>query len=563
MPISEVRNKILIYPHKNIYNKNNLNLCNLNKDTNKKDITDLNLAYQSIVSFKNQSLQGLNKYIVGFEEEKNILKSKLINPLKSNSEVIPFLFVLNSMDKENSESFLNGIKEELKSNCIIKKIPNNIAPNEFLDVLNNETKVSSQAFSSTGKRTILMVDNIEKYINATPFELNNELFTIQDKEIVKNYGLNKEIVALIKHMADYCSKTPNQDKNGAALVIVSNSVNPHLIDPELLKRKEKLEAIVIPYSDSKTIEKIIHNELNKQIQSLNLIKKSSDVELQELELPYSLVKSFQNENIIKKLHTKKIDIKTIPTHIIAKYCNFNNLNGVHSISKIKEIIQTSFYKYLESNSDNYTDILLEEFILSPKDINHETYIKQNKIKNFVENKANKAELTLKSINRFLKLSKMNLITKEKSNKIMTDFINKEIEYIKGNLKNNADLIEIFEDANVKKNPVIQNYKQDFVNNRVLKLNNGKFKFFYGERKDEYVNLYIGSFGWNKNTLWIDSSKNTDIKLVKHFINQLKNIKEFANVSQIEFALDKSTLDFNCFDTGRLTLEYKKIYCMEI
>ena len=125
-----------------------------------------------------------------------------------------------------------------------------------------------------------------------------------------------------------------------------------------------------------------------------------------------------------------------------------------------------------------------------------------------------------------------------------------------------ELQKLLNIAQNTKNLEIGRLCSHIVSERINPITNDRYKFSYGNGINDFVDLYLGSFGWDDHTLWIDSGEISKIETVMQFIDDIKNKAPFKNIQVIEFTLDgKNDKDFT--PTGRRTLDNKPIYQISI
>ena len=114
-----------------------------------------------------------------------------------------------------------------------------IKSEDFLKELREQMQVSKTNYLLNGERTIIFIDNIEKYIG-------------------KNCSEN---IASMKSIADYCSKSPiSHSDSNAALSIISFTDKPDLIDSELLFRPEKIYSVAFAPLKTEGIKNLLEKE---------------------------------------------------------------------------------------------------------------------------------------------------------------------------------------------------------------------------------------------------------------------------------------------------------------
>ena len=119
------------------------------------------------------------------------------------------------------------------------------------------------------------------------------------------------------------------------------------------------------------------------------------------------------------------------------------------------------------------------------------------------------------------------------------------------------------DSDIKKDLMPE--MSEYIKSRTYKLSNGRYKFAYGNNKEDSVNLYLGNFGTNPKVLWIDSANPINIKVIEYLIDELKTQPQFNRVERLEFpqTAKESVRLTNAVKTNRLTMDYRQIYKIEL
>jgi len=498
----------------------------------------------------------------GYNEQLKYLQNILITPIKDKNAVSAPIVIVYSPDKDVTNLVKQSVNDALVSSVNRINANNN---ESFKTILNNGFTHGRNHYKTTGKKTILMIDNIEKYISTSEKEMARlkkdfgEVFNDKNIEKIKKYGNNLENINILKSSADYCSGLPKRENDiSSATTIFSVSETPQIIDSELLRRPEKVYTIVFPPLYGEAFAKILKDEVLKQDKFVQNIKYLTDKEIEKIEMPYN---SWQNLQKIKKNSDKNplnLNTAKIPFDIIAEFCSPDDKYGAFLTKQIPEIVQQAVYKYIEAPEKEFLPYLLKELkntkrLLTPQDLEYE-----NKIKNFVEYREDSNYFKdIKQVDKTLKAYIAGLITSKKISKLVADIVNAEIESV----KNNSIKEDIF--AGLKYKSVLDKLKTKYILSRIDKLSENRYKFSFQNGKTDYVDLYLGSFGWGKETLWVDSTNMKKVELTRHFINEIKSLDEFKDVKTIEFPVIEKPKNAIYKPTGRVTIDKKPIYYVNL
>lgn len=271
----------------------NTNPCN--------DSFPLNISSKNIISFKS-SLFG--EYVensqAGYQKEKKYIINTLVSPIKNNKEdnqtIVPPVFLIHAGDDTVKRNVKEGIIKELSKDCKIVDFDNGVKSKDFIAELNKQIANSRMNYLQDGKRTLLIVDNIEKFIDSD----------------------STENTASLKSITDYCSKLPKtKNDNHAALTIVSLTENPEIIDRELLFRPEKIYSVAFAPLQADAVSDILKKEVTRQEQFFSSLKTKTSDDLKKIDLPYNSWKNIQSLKSDGKIGLLTTDYKNIPYETIA------------------------------------------------------------------------------------------------------------------------------------------------------------------------------------------------------------------------------------------------------
>lgn len=89
-----------------------------------------------------------------------------------------------------------------------------------------------------------------------------------------------------------------------------------------------------------------------------------------------------------------------------------------------------------------------------------------------------------------------------------------------------------------------------------------YSLIYDDNENSHIDLYLGNFGTNKYTLWIDSEDPKQIRTVLDKIDKIKTINKFKDIKFVQFPCPngfKELEGYNFYPESNVTTDYKHIY----
>ena len=517
-----------------------------------------NFNSTNVVSFKNNFVYNSQNFQEGYLKEKKYIANTLLYPLKSkdtyNAVAVPPIFLIHASDDIVKNNIRNEVVKDLSPHCKMVYWDARIKSEDFLKELREQMQASKNNYLRNGERTIIFIDNIEKYIG-------------------KNCSEN---IASMKSIADYCSKSPiSHSDSNAALSIISFTDKPDLIDSELLFRPEKVYSIAFAPLKTEGIKNLLEKETELKEKFFSSLKKMPEDELRKQDLPYLSWKNLQRLKANSNIYSLTTDSSNIPFETIAYFASPKEELGAFTCKQLQDIVQDASFKYIANTHKSFATILIEQIAKAKRQISPEKLKEEIKLKNLIELKKDKTAIKeIAKTQNLLKMLKLGFLNKEQKNELAQRLFDSNVRRIFLEPPKNGALLteeEVFEHKelqkllNVEKN--IKNLElgrlcSHIVSERINPITNDRYKFSYGNGINDFVNPYLGSFGWDAHTLWIDSGEISKIETVMQFIDDIKNKAPFKNIQVIEFTLDgKNDKDFT--PTGRRTLDNKPIYQISI
>lgn len=308
---------------------------------------------------------GLNDRIAGYQTEKDEVVDRLITPLsrfkRDKNTYIPPATIFYGATGTGKTTFVDGITESVKE--VVEKIsfPKS-DPKMFERELDRQLLNARIRYKNTGKRTILVLDDAENFLNTISKNQSNELrSTRQDN------------VDMMKKILNFCSDLPTdleeegiKNLQGSATTILITTNYPHLIDPDVRTRYGKIggEMIAINPPEKNDIEAVLkHNTKN----AFAIIEQRPDVERFDLD--------------IDKIPFEKIAIRQQP---ILDEGN----ESAYSNDRLRVIVENAVKKYIKDPDTPFKTYLGQEFKSVPRDLCNEYdekgKIVRNRYKEFID-----------------------------------------------------------------------------------------------------------------------------------------------------------------------------------
>ena len=96
------------------------------------------------------------------------------------------------------------------------------------------------------------------------------------------------------------------------------------------------------------------------------------------------------------------------------------------------------------------------------------------------------------------------------------------------------------------------------------LNSDGYRFNYIPGREKYIDLFLGAFGYDKTTLWLEGKDIVDIDIAFTFINSIKKLKKFNEITKIRTSSDSTIKSDLLVASGfkpinQYTIEKRMIY----
>ena len=366
------------------------------------------LASAHLGDYVNQTVNqhgSINERIAGYIDVKEQIKKDFVAPLlasKDNQNVsLPNAVVLYGATGVGKTEMLKGVEEECKAVAEIVHVPMDTSLDDFRKEMDKLLEQAKNRFDKTKKRTILLIDEAEKYMCMSELKANRLAteFEADDFEILNKYGNNdKDNVDYLKSLLDWISEVPkegetNKSKSATTLFITTNY--PHLIDQDLMRRKGKFTPIAVHPAKDFNLEAVIKHYFKQNSDLLEQIKmlapNDNFTEILNGQVKFSekaknVLLEKRNNGTINNMH---IDYELSDWPDLKRFIKFMNPSdkrGAYSNVEIKDMISKAFDRYLENPTKPMYKYFFDIKNETNRDITPARYSKFRTIYNMVTDK---------------------------------------------------------------------------------------------------------------------------------------------------------------------------------
>ncbi|MCM1339426.1 MAG: DnaA/Hda family protein [Muribaculaceae bacterium] len=343
---------------------------------------------------------GLNDRIAGYSFVKNKIR-KFIESLsasKDNEETtVSPCVILYGDTGTGKTTFLHSIESMASDDVeIVRFVPKETEP--FMKQFRAACKESQARYKDTRKRTILLMDDAEKYFCMSTAEAKSFYGEeLDDSDMEKLEEINKRgtnaDVKEFKSILDVLAEIPENDEEGdsykSAMSIFITTNHPHLIDRQLIKRPEKMDAYHVGPAKDEDLNEVVKfyfKDKERIISQLKLFKDRPDMEAAIDSIPNldidarSSIKKYFSANRADELH---IDPSGVNYDALTEDIQPSEEDGAYSNVMIKQISLHAFEKYLQNPDEPYVVYFNEELENTARDIEPQRYKRYLDTSNFV------------------------------------------------------------------------------------------------------------------------------------------------------------------------------------
>lgn len=328
----------------------------------------------------------MDKYIIGYKSEKDEIMASLIEPLLSKKgliqEEVPSA-VLIAGDNRITTGLVDTAISKLNKDLKVLYLGDNIQNNNLERVLLNILEDSRKEFLRTGKRTLLVCKDVERFLNfkTTEAKLIGRKLNEEDEQKLQNLNNERSLVSFFKALLDVVAKEPSKNNSllmNSATTFLMTSENPHFIHPDLAERNGKINLIRTEFPKDKNLKDIILSCVRRQDGNFEDFLSEEDWEL-----------------VLKELNPKISKGAFSP-----QYLN-NMISRFYLLNKTKNL--KGFQK----------EVLLIRFLLEqPRDVSNKDLKKQARISKVFDGVQKKKSVGIIEIEDLILKQQMGLSTKE-------------------------------------------------------------------------------------------------------------------------------------------------------
>lgn len=342
------------------------------------------------VSAMLNSKGGVNDRIAGYRDIKQVIElfvSRLNASVENDNIDVESCVVLYGAPGTGKSTFLKAVKAMSNDNVEVVRFDSD-DKEPFLKRLKKAMDDAKARYLNEGKRTILLMDDAEKYFAMSVAEAQTHYkkeFDHDDFERLKaiNASEANKDVKVLKSILDDIAKAPSENdedtsyKSGISIFITTN--HPNLFDRQLIKRFEKMNAYHVGPAEGDNLKDVLRFYFDDKVKVLEKLKMFKDRDDYEDAIRgLSGIPEEAKDTLIELFEKKKIDILNIDAEdfdyaMLAEDIAPNEEEGAYSNAMIKNIALAAFRKYLIDPSDSYATYLLDEFENTQRDIEPQRY----------------------------------------------------------------------------------------------------------------------------------------------------------------------------------------------
>lgn len=310
------------------------------------------------------------------------------------------------------------------------------------------------------------------------------------------------------------------------------------------KKIQALETNINKANSDNETELAKHIKLSREIDKENDSRDAERIQVNKL-----LVKELRKKQIFKELYYKYIKLNELDEK--------NYPHGIMILGLDDKDAQKDVINYLKNNDCNVVQIDFNKIPLRTVNKEFLTHLKRNKQSD---------EHSIIYIDNFDKYTvptdeNFNIISKLKSTLCTcSDEYNTTVLVFESNPERLDE--NIIGGHRFKKKIDVRNIKGAEFIAFVPKYDG--YTMHFGADENDNVDLYLGSFGSNFNTLWIDTSSTEKIKKVLQNIDKIKSKELFKNIEYAEMPKPDDVKSIpNLIPLERKTKDFKTIYSIEL
>lgn len=353
---------------------------------------------------------GINDRIAGYGDIKEKIQQSFIAPLTQTeilqSSSVPAAIVLYGATGVGKTEMLRGIEEQCAESTNVLHFPPNTTIKNFRDTMEEYlAKARAEYGKSEHKRTILLIDEAEKYLCMTSGKAQKLLSGLEadDFEVLKKYGSeDKDNIDYLKSLLDRIAELPDgNDSTKSATTLFITTNYPHLIDQDLMRRKGKFTPIAVPPASNYDLKEVIRHyfKLNSDmLETIKILAKNDN--FQEILNGQIRLTDKARQVLMDKKENGTLEGMNINCELtdwpnmerFLKFANPSQKHGAYSNVEWKYIVNEAFDRYLENPSIPMYKHFFEVQSETVRDITPRRYANFRAIFSMVNDKVEKEEM---------------------------------------------------------------------------------------------------------------------------------------------------------------------------
>lgn len=436
-------------------NKTIIDSAAQNEENRLKRIKDLNelidknkklIDYSNLQNSINEMLAGkggIDERLAGYKFVKDKIR-KFIENIKTskdneNAYVQPCVLLYGATGTGKS-TFLKAIESmKLDNVAIVRFDENQNIP--FMERFRAAVTAAKQRYFNNQQRTILLMDDAEKYFAMSEGEAKayyqNELDEadwIKLKTINDSY--TNKYVKDFKSILDELSMIPtdddiDKDSFRSAMSIFITTNHPNIIDRQLIKRPEKMDAYHVGPAKGQDLNEVVKFYFKDKVDIINKIKMFKDRPDRNDAINGLSGLSIDAKESIKRLFKEGkadmllIDPDSVDYDVLTEDIQPNEKDGAFSNVMIKSIAKNAFEKYLEDPENDFAQCFYEELTNAQRDIEPQRYQRYIETANYVNLFKESGKKDLNDEYEFVKMlqARNNNFLKVDTRKYLESYIN--------------------------------------------------------------------------------------------------------------------------------------------
>jgi len=343
---------------------------------------------------------GLNDRIAGYSSVKNKIRKFIesISVSKNNEDAYVSPCVLLYGDTGTGKTtFLHAIEHMASDDVEIIRFDNNDSVS-FKKRFQDACRDAQNRYKDTQKRTILLMDDAEKYFcmplaeAETFYKDELDASDMEKLETINKSGSNIDVKDF-KAILDVLSQIPDDDFDGdsykSAMSIFITTNHPNLIDRQLIKRPEKMDAYHVGPAQGKDLNAVVEFYFKDKVKIIKDLKRFKDRPDMEAAIDSLANLDIDAKNSIKnhfradKAEMLDIDPSEVDFSAITEDIQPSIEEGAYSNVMIKRISFNAFERYLQNPEDPYQVYFYDELQNTARDIEPQRYKRYLETANFV------------------------------------------------------------------------------------------------------------------------------------------------------------------------------------